>query len=253
MYKKICFIVFMCFFSISGISICHGMELDMGDDMGVDMGGDLDVDPVREPHRGSCTNSLQLNNGESCSHRANTYQFTLKGFGLRRSDGTVIWLVNQTKTFNAAGRNINEEMGTYIFNGTLPEGTFDAIIPELGDTMTASPQSGLRLDPGGMGAVDVPAEEVTKNFSIGTVCPDNGIPVDSNTPCWDNRRQAFHILHQDGFSPFTIGPNSRVDLEMGFDTSAGVKFNSNGANITGELGDLNVTMIPRVLDSASAG
>lgn len=198
-------------------------------------------------------------NGDSCYINADEYRFTLKGFMFRKTDGTAVVVTNRQQEFNAAGKNINAEMGQYIFNGDLPQGTFNAIVPILHRYMHASPIDSVtqvKIGPGGVpGAAPNVTQDVSQFGGHGGLpaCGPDGLPTGGHTECWVAAKNEMHILHTDGVGEFTIGPDTQVEIEMGFDTSKGYVAYDNAGTVGTHLGQLMVTMVPKTTEHKTAG
>lgn len=204
----------------------------------------------------------KIPHGTTCYHPADEYRFSLKGIGLQREDGTVVWIVNQTQEFNAAGKNVNAEMGSYVFNGALPEGTYKAIVPIIDENFHVSALDDFKyhIDGGGGGLMAPPSTPpASVHHQMGTIGMSNcdattRLPTGGNTECYHAGTGSMIILHSDGFAPFTIGPNTTVALQMGFDTSKGFEVAIDGGGTAShQLGSLNVTMIPSTSEPSSKG
>jgi len=73
----------------------------------------------------------------TCDGVADNFYMTMKGFRLRKSgtDEFVVITTNEA-TYDFAASGAGETVGSYLTDGYIPPGTYDAVSPILGPTMT---------------------------------------------------------------------------------------------------------------------
>ena len=118
---------------------------------------------------GAGTICSEQNDGFSntCRDVASKFEMTMKGFRLRKANSDeFITLTTNTATYDFAAANAGATVASYLTNGTIPPGVYDAVSPILSTSITVAGSTELatggdtcRLDSGAGDITDGGAAE----------------------------------------------------------------------------------------------
>lgn len=190
--------------------------------------------------------SKDNNYAGSCDGAATEFNMTMKGFRLRKS-GTneFVTITTNQATYNFAAVNAGETVASYLTDGTIPNGTYDAVSPILAPTISVSGSTALNNGSGPAcriatsGSITDGGPVQLKTYSMDT---DAGTADGTDAVEGMNRVTDQQYINGDGDFvlvdsnitgfPITVSDGNTISFVMSISVAKSVTYGYNGTNCT---------------------